>query len=39
MEMPYSSAANELEAIAKAEQIRQDLAQQIPNAQSLFGRR
>jgi hypothetical protein len=36
MEMPYTSAANEQEAIAKAEEIRQELAQQIPSAQSLF---
>jgi DNA-binding beta-propeller fold protein YncE len=38
MEIPYTSVANEKEAIQKAEGIRQELARQIPNKQSLFGR-
>jgi hypothetical protein len=36
MEMPYTSAADEAEAIHKAEAIRQEVAQQIPDYQSLF---
>jgi hypothetical protein len=36
MEMPYTSAADESEAIHKAEQIRQEVAQKIPDYQSLF---
>jgi hypothetical protein len=36
MEMPFSSVANENEAIHKAEGIRQELARQIPDYQSLF---
>ena len=38
MEIPYTSVANEKEAIEKAEGIRQELARQIPNKQALFGR-
>jgi DNA-binding beta-propeller fold protein YncE len=36
MEMPFSSVADEKEAIHKAEGIRQELAQQIPSYQALF---
>jgi DNA-binding beta-propeller fold protein YncE len=36
MEMPFSSVATEKEAIHKAERIRQELARQIPDYQSLF---
>jgi hypothetical protein len=36
MEMPYTSAANEAEAIHKAEGIRHELAQQIPDLNALF---
>ena len=36
MEIPYTSAANEAEATHKAEAIRQEVAQQIPDYQSLF---
>ena len=36
MEIPYTSAADESEAIHTAEAIRQELAQQIPDYQSLF---
>jgi hypothetical protein len=36
MEMPYTSAIDEAEAIHKAEAIRQEVAQQIPDYQSLF---
>ena len=36
MEMPFSSVADETEAIHKAEAIRHELAQQIPSYQALF---
>jgi hypothetical protein len=36
MEIPYSSAANEAEAISKGEAIRRELAKQIPSYDSLF---
>jgi DNA-binding beta-propeller fold protein YncE len=36
MEMPFTSVADEKEAIQKAEGIRQELARQIPSYQSLF---
>jgi DNA-binding beta-propeller fold protein YncE len=37
MEMPYTSATDENEAIRKAESIRSDLAQKIPDLNRLFG--
>jgi hypothetical protein len=36
MEIPFTSAANEVEAVRKAEGIRHELAQQIPDRDSLF---
>ncbi len=36
MEMPYTSAADEKEAIHKGEEIRHEVAQQIPDYQALF---
>jgi hypothetical protein len=36
MELPYTSAGDEAEAIRKAEGIRHELAQQIPNRDALF---
>jgi DNA-binding beta-propeller fold protein YncE len=36
MEIPYTSAANEAEAISKGESIRRELAGQIPSYDSLF---
>ena len=36
MEMPFTSAANETEAIKKAEDLRAELAQKIPNQDRLF---
>lgn len=36
MEIPYTSVADEAQAIRKAEEIRHDLAQQIPNYNALF---
>lgn len=36
MEMPYTSAAGETQAIRKAEEIRRELAQKIPDYQALF---
>jgi hypothetical protein len=36
MEIPYTSAASEAEAIQKGESIRHELAKQIPNYDSLF---
>jgi DNA-binding beta-propeller fold protein YncE len=38
MEIPFTSASNETEAVQKAESIRQELAQQIPAYDSLFQR-
>jgi hypothetical protein len=37
MEMPFTSASSEAEAIQKAEAIRAEVAQKIPDLQSLFG--
>ncbi|MGO9008853.1 MAG: YncE family protein [Bryobacteraceae bacterium] len=36
MEIPYTSAADETQAVRKAEEIRHELAQQIPDYQALF---
>jgi hypothetical protein len=36
MEIPYTSVANETEAIAKGESIGREVAQQIPSYDSLF---
>ena len=36
MEMPFTSAANEAEAINKAEDLRAELAHKIPNQDRLF---
>jgi len=36
MEMPFTSAANETDAIKKAEDLRAELAQKIPNQDRLF---
>jgi len=36
MEIPYTSAADETQAVRKAEEIRHELAQQIPDHDSLF---
>jgi DNA-binding beta-propeller fold protein YncE len=36
MEMPYTSASDEADAIRQAEAIRQDVAQQIPDSAALF---
>jgi hypothetical protein len=36
MEIPYTSAVDDSEAIRKAEEIRRELAQQIPDYQALF---
>jgi len=36
MEIPFTSVANEAEAVHKAEQIRSELAAQIPNYDRLF---
>jgi hypothetical protein len=36
MEIPFTSVADEAEAIHKAEGIRRELAPQIPNYQALF---
>jgi hypothetical protein len=37
MEIPYTSAADELDAIRQAENIRKELEQKIPSLESLFG--
>ena len=36
MEVPYTSASDETQAVRKAEEIRHELAQQIPDRNSLF---
>ena len=36
MEIPYTSASDETQAVRKAEEIRHELAQQIPDHDSLF---